>query len=95
MTRHDRNLLCLHQLLTPKALVSLVSSAHASTVDTPTLLSVIALLSPEGTSGLTVWIVDAIVVHKGGLDWLSSSTSGQAIPSTVHLCLHQEAFGDH
>lgn len=87
----------LHEFLTLQVLVALVSSPHAGAVDTIALLGVVALLGPEFSIVLTIWVIDAIVVHKGRLDWLSSqiSTSVQFIPGSIHLCLHQEALGDH
>ena len=90
-------LLGLHELLAHETFVSLVSTTNTSAVDTPALLCVVALLGLELAVVFAVWVVDAIVVHKGRLVWLSSniSTGGQTLLSSVHLSLHQEAFGDH
>lgn len=86
----------LHKLLTLQILVTLVSSPHTSTVHTPALLSVVALLGPEFTIILTIGVINAIVVHKGGLNGLSSHTTGVHVFSgSIHFCLHQVAFGDH
>lgn len=79
----------LHEFLTLQVLVALVSSPHAGAVDTPALVGVVALLGPEFAIILTIWVIDAIVVHKGGLNRLSSnSTSGQVLPGSIHLSLH-------
>lgn len=89
--------LCLHKFFTLQVLVTFVSSPHASTVHTPALLSVVALLGPEFTIILTIGVIDAVVVHKGGLNGLSSqsASSVHVFSGSIHLCLHQEAFGDH
>lgn len=91
------NSLGLHQLLTLEVLVSLVCSSNPSAVDAPTLLGVVALLGPEFTIGLTVGVVDAVVVNKGGLHRLSSDvgTGVQLVPGSVHFCLHQVTLGNH
>ncbi len=88
--------LCLHKLLTAEALVSLVSSANASTVHTPAFICAVALLGLEFAVVLTLWVIDAIVVHEGSLLWLSSNCAGvQALSGSVHLSLHQETLRDH
>lgn len=87
----------LHELIAHKIFVSLVGTTNTSAVDTPALLCVVALLGPEFAVVFAVWVVDAIIVHKGRLVWLSSNICpcGQTLFSPVHLSLHQEAFGDH
>lgn len=91
-----KDLLSLHKLVTLEVLVSLVSTTNAGTVDTPALLSVVALLGLEFAVVLTLRVIDAIIVYKGGLHWLSSQCSGvQAFFGSVHLSFHQEALGDH
>lgn len=88
--------LCLHQLVALQVLVSLLSSADAGAVDAPTLFGVVALFGLEFAVVLAYWVVDAIVVHKGGLHGLSSQGAGvQTLSGSVHLTLHQEALGDH
>lgn len=88
--------LCLHKLLTLEVLVSFVSTANSSTVNTPALLRAITLLGLEFAVVLTLGVIDAIVVHKGGLYWLSSYCTGvQALTGSVHLSLHQETLRDH
>ena len=87
----------LHELLAHEIFVSLVSTTNTSAVDTPALLCVVALLGLEFAVVFAVWVIDAIVVHKGRLDRLSSNIRpcGQTLFSSVYLSLHQEAFGDH
>lgn len=86
----------LHKFFTLQVLVALVGSPHAGAVHAPTLLGVVALLGPEFAIVLTIRVIDAIVVHEGGLVRLSSQSTGvQVLPGSVHLGLHQEAFGDH
>lgn len=88
--------LCLHKLLTLEALVTLVGPTDAGAVDTPALLSVVALLGLEFAVVLALRVIDAVVVHKGRLHWLSPQRAGvQALSGPVHLSLHQEALGDH
>lgn len=88
--------LCLHKLVTLQVLVTLVSPTDAGAVDTPALLGVVALLGLEFAVVLALWVIDAVVVHKGGLHWLSSQCAGvHALSGPVHLSLHQEALGDH
>jgi len=84
----------LHQLLTLQVLVSLVGPAHASTVDAPALLGAIALLGLELAISLTLWVVNAVVVHEACVWFSSDSTCGQAFLGTVHLSLHQVALGN-
>lgn len=62
----------LHRL-TLDALVSLVTSTYTGTVDTPAHISVVTLDSLELPIILTLWVIDAIIVHKGGLYWLPTN----------------------
>lgn len=91
-----KHLLGFHKLVTLEIFVSLVSTTNPSAVDTPALICVVALLGPELAVVLTLGVVDSIIVHDGVLVWLSSkSTIALAFTPSVHLGLHQVAFGDH
>lgn len=88
--------LCLHKLFTLEVLVALVSPTDAGAVNAPALLGVVALLGLELAVVLALWVIDAVVVHKGRLHWLSAQRAGVlALSGPVHLGLHQEALGDH
>lgn len=91
-----KDLLGLHQLVALEALVSLVGTTDAGAVDTPALLSAVALLGLELAVVLALGVVDAVVVDEGVLVGLSTDRSRvQALAGSVHLRLHQEALGDH
>lgn len=95
--RMSNHLLSLHQLLTLEVLVSLVSTTDTGAVDTPAFLGVVALLCLEFAIVLALWIINTVVIDKGGLNRFSSDSSTGAFTlfGSVHLSLHQEALRDH
>lgn len=90
-----KHALCLDELVALEALVSLVGTTDTGAVDAPTLLGAVALLGFKLAVVLALGVVDAVVVDERRLNRLAARSSVLALPGSVHLSLHQEAFGDH
>lgn len=65
----------LHELVALEVLVSLIGTTDAGAVDTPALLSAVALLGFEFAVVLTLGVVDAIVVDESRFNWLTPECS--------------------